>query len=130
MKQFHQHAIKKNTLLLSGDCPMKDEGELNSYIEGKIATTYYRILERRRNFTIVYIETITGRTNQIRIQFKQIGHPLIGERRFAFARDCEVKFRRVALHACSISFTHPVIGKILSYTSGLPEDMLSLYNQP
>lgn len=129
MEQFHQQVIKKKYIAFVQGRPAKEESELKSQIEGKLAITHYRILERRRNFTVVKVETITGRTNQIRIQFKQIGYPLVGERRFAFAHDYAIKFRRVALHAAEISFTHPLTGKLLSFTSNLPDDMNSLLTQ-
>lgn len=128
MEQFHQQLVKKKYIAFVQGRLAKEESELKSQIEGKSAITHYRIVERRSNFTVVRVETITGRTNQIRIQFKQIGHPLVGERRFAFARDYVLKFRRAALHAAEISFTHPVTGKLLSFHSDLPDDMKVLLN--
>ena len=71
----------------------------------------------------IEVEPVTGRTNQIRIHFKMIGHPLLGERKFAFGKDFKVKFRRVALHASEIQFKHPLSGKVLYFSSKLADDM-------
>ena len=66
-------------------------------------------MERRKLFSIVEVEPLTGRTNQIRIHFSKIGHPLVGERKYAFARDYDVKFKRTALHAKSQLCTLTVV---------------------
>jgi 23S rRNA pseudouridine1911/1915/1917 synthase len=67
---------------------------------------------------------VTGRTNQIRIHFSETGHPLVGDRKFAFARDYTLKFRRTALHAASLGWTHPVSRKKVYVQSELPQDMM------
>ncbi|MBF0533068.1 MAG: RNA pseudouridine synthase, partial [Candidatus Omnitrophica bacterium] len=66
---------------------------------GKLAITRYRVLEQLPRFAVLEAEILTGRTNQIRIQFSQAGHPLVGERKYAFARDYSLKFHRSALHS-------------------------------
>ena len=66
---------------------------------------------------------MTGRTNQIRIHFSQAGNPLVGERKYAFARDYALKFRRTALHAASLEWRHPVSHRKICVKSDLPEDM-------
>ena len=98
------------------------------YAQAKPALTHYRVLEEKEGFSIVEVTPITGRTNQIRIHFKQIGHPLVGERRFAFAKDFPIKFRRAALHASDIEFTHPVDGKKMCFHSTLADDMQEFLN--
>ncbi len=87
------------------------------------AITSYRTVESKGEFSVLEVEPVTGRTNQIRRHFAQIGHPLLGERVYAFARDYKLKFRRTALHAKDLKFTHPVTGREVSLTTGLPEDM-------
>jgi 23S rRNA pseudouridine1911/1915/1917 synthase len=87
------------------------------------AVTKYRVLVRKKNFSIVDVEPVTGRSNQIRIQFKQIGHPLVGERKYAFAKDYALKFRRTALHARSLQWADPVEHKKIIVESPLPKDI-------
>lgn len=96
---------------------------------GKMAITDYRVMSVKPDFSVVEIFPRTGRTNQIRIHFREIGHPLLGERIYAFGKDFPVKFRRLALHAGKISFRHPVTGKMIEVESELPEDMKAFLNR-
>lgn len=93
------------------------------------ALTKYRVLEKKGDFTVMEVEPVTGRTNQIRIHFKGIGHPLVGESVYAFRKDFKLKFKRVALHAARIEFKHPVTGEALKFESPLPEDMENFINE-
>jgi 23S rRNA pseudouridine1911/1915/1917 synthase len=54
---------------------------------------------------------------------KRIGHPLVGERVYAFRKDFKLKFRRCALHAAKLEFDHPVTGVRMSFTAPLAADM-------
>ena len=87
------------------------------------AITRYKVLEARNGFSILALEPLTGRTNQIRRHFADLGHPLLGERVYAFARDYNLKFRRLALHAKGLEFTHPVTKEKVSLSAELPADM-------
>lgn len=87
------------------------------------AITHYKVLYVKKDFSVVEVEPVTGRTNQIRIHFKQIGHPLVGERKFAFGRDYELKFKRTALHAQSIQWPKPQSHQQIKVSVNLPKDM-------
>lgn len=124
IEAFRERRVKKKYLAFVQGFPSRPEGLINKRLEGKEALTYYRVLEKRKEgFSIVEVSPVTGRTNQIRIHFKAIGHPLVGERRFAFGKDFPLKFRRAALHARYLEFNHPVSGKRLSFYAEIPEDM-------
>lgn len=133
MDQFREKKVKKIYIAFIHGRVKKTEGVLKSYIQGawpyrkhekkKLAITNFKLLSRAKGFSIMKIEPVTGRTNQIRLQFKEIGHPLVGERRFVFARDWPIKFKRVALHALSIEFTHPSNNSSVSFTADIPKDM-------
>lgn len=99
------------------------QGEIKNRIEGLSAVTRYRVIEQRNNFSIVRVSPVTGRTNQIRIHFKLIGHPLLGEKKFAFRRDFKLKANRLCLHAKALEFIHPVSHKVISLDSELPQAM-------
>ena len=128
-EEFRFRRVKKRYIaFVQGKMPAKDGAidrkvQDNPYEPAKSALTQYRVLESRKGFSVVEVVPLTGRTNQIRIHFKQIGHPLVGERRFAFAKDFAIKFRRTALHSSDLEFCHPADGKPMSFHSELPPDM-------
>lgn len=121
--QFKQRRVKKKYIALVSGCPREGSGIIDKRVEGIPAITRYRVMAKRAGYSVLEVEPITGRTNQIRIHLKSIGHPVLGERKFAFGKDFKVKFRRTALHAREISFVHPVTGKPIILRAILPEDM-------
>ena len=123
MEKFRRHEVKKAYLAFVHGRLDRNSGSIDSPIEHKRSVTKYKVREQRCGFCIVEVEPVTGRTNQIRIHFKAIGHPLVGERRLAFAKDYELNFRRAALHSYRIEFVHPLTNKSLVLTSPLPDDM-------
>ena len=129
MEKFSAKEVaKKYTAFVHGDV-RKDHGIMDKPLynrnkrESLRALTRYRVLERRGAFTVVEVEPVTGRTNQIRIHFSQIGHPLVGESVYVFRKDFKLKFKRAALHARELEFDHPVTGKRMRLESPLPHDM-------
>jgi len=129
MDEFKKRQVKKLYIaFVHGKLP-KNFDELKSEIynrnkrRGEVAITKYKVTGRRKNFTIAEVEPVTGRTNQIRIQFKELGHPLVGESVYAFRKDFSLKFKRAALHAKRIEFIHPVTKKLLTFDSPMADDM-------
>ncbi len=129
MDEFKARRVKKlYTAFVHGRLETS-RATLESYLfnrnkkKKEFALTRYRVLERKAGFSVVEVEPVTGRTNQIRRQFRDIAHPLLGERLYAFARDYPVKFRRVALHAGALEFAHPVTKERVSLAAALPRDM-------
>ncbi|MFH1889228.1 MAG: RluA family pseudouridine synthase [Candidatus Omnitrophota bacterium] len=123
MAEFGRRKIKKRYMaFVQGKLPEKT-GAMRYLIEGHSAVTDYRVIEERSDYSVVEIIPLTGRTNQIRIHFKRIGHPLVGETKFAFRRDFKLKAKRLFLHAKKIEFTHPMTGKSISLFAPLPPDM-------
>lgn len=123
IEEFRERKIKKTYIAFMQGLPEKTQGSIRYPIEGKPSVTNYRVIEKRTGFSVVEIMPQTGRTNQIRIHFKQIGHPLLGEARFAFRRDFKLKAKRLCLHAKVLEFIHPVTRKIISLKAPLPADM-------
>lgn len=107
--------------------PIKDLGARASVrADGKPAETRYRITRRFADACLVEARPVTGRYNQIRLHFAAVGHPLVGERKYARGRESKVRFRRVALHARSIEFEHPKTGEKVAVKAPLPADMEQL----
>ena len=127
MDMFRNKAVKKTYVAFVHGRIKLRRGEISSPIregnELKPSLTRYVVLEQRTRYAIVEIHPETGRTNQIRIHFKEIGHPLVGENKFAFRKDFALKFKRTALHAAGLEFVHPVTGVEVKITAQLSTDM-------
>ena len=108
---------------------------------GKHAVTHYRVLQRFGYVTLVECILETGRTHQIRVHMKHIGHPLFNDERYggtqilrgtqsgnyqSFIRNCFEICPRQALHAKTLGFKHPKTEKEMDFTTELPEDMKQL----
>jgi len=136
MDEFRKRLVKKSYIAFTQGVVRKDFDTLKSYVYNRnkrrqeLMITKFKVIERRKGFSVLEVEPVTGRTNQIRIQFKEIGHPLLGESVFAFRKDFKLKFKRAALHAKAIEFTHPITKKRMSFTAPLPEDMKNFLLKP
>ncbi|MEH0156342.1 RluA family pseudouridine synthase [Limibacter armeniacum] len=124
--------------------PVNDEGTLRNYMGrnpqnlmsievsddksfGKEAVTHYKVLKRLGDITLVSCRLETGRTHQIRLHMKHLGHPLVGDERY-FMKGVEKRqdilkvMTRHALHAKTLGFVEPFTGKELVFDSELPQD--------
>ena len=112
--------------------------------KGKPAVTHFKVLERFGYVTLVACKLETGRTHQIRVHMKHIGHTLFNDERYGgekilkgttftkykqFVENCFKILPRQALHAKTLGFTHPKTGEWMSFNSDLPEDMLGAVEQ-
>jgi 23S rRNA pseudouridine1911/1915/1917 synthase len=103
---------------------------------GKHAITHYKVIERFRYVTLVECKLETGRTHQIRVHFKQLGHPLFNDPEYGgdrilkgttftkykqFINNCFKLIKGQALHAKTLGITQPKTGEFLEFTSELPE---------
>jgi len=136
MDQFRKHQVRKKYIAFVRGVLERKKGRIDYPVadrhtqrfgvraQKKSALTEYRVLEVKKGFSVVEVTPQTGRTNQIRIHFSNLGHPLLGERQYARGKDFEVKFRRVALHACELSFHRAVNDKIVRVQCPLALDMM------
>jgi len=154
-KQFFDHTIhRRYQALVWGDFA-EDEGTIEGNIgrsandrrtmtvypdsdTGKPAITHFRVIERFGYVTFVECRLETGRTHQIRVHMKHIGHPLFNDATYGgnvilkgttfskykqFIENCFKMIPRQALHAKELGFVHPSTGKEMMFTSELPDDM-------
>ena len=157
-KQFADHTIdRKYTSLVWGNLA-DDEGTITGHIgrnlkdrkkmdifpdgdHGKHAVTHYKVLERFHYTTLVECTLETGRTHQIRVHMKSIGHPVFNDETYggnkivrgtvykkykAMVENCFELCPRQALHAASLGFIHPTTLKHIFFETQLPNDMQQL----
>ncbi|WP_029595730.1 RluA family pseudouridine synthase [Exiguobacterium chiriqhucha] len=86
----------------------------------KEAITHFRLLERYKDFTLVECKLETGRTHQIRVHMRYIGHPLAGDPKYGPRRTIQLNGQ--ALHAATLGFFHPRTNKWLEFEAKLPAD--------
>ncbi|MBB6003109.1 RluA family pseudouridine synthase [Arcicella rosea] len=154
-KQFFDHSIERTYNALVWGEPKADEGTITGHVGrslkdrkimtvfpdgsmGKDATTHYKVLKKLRYVSVVQCNLETGRTHQIRVHFKHIGHPLFNDTTYGgdrilrgtvfskyeqFVGNCFKMCPRQALHAKSLGFIHPKTGEFLQFDTELPEEM-------
>ncbi len=111
---------------------------------GKPAITHYEVMERFDHVTLVRCRLETGRTHQIRVHMRSIGHTLFNDERYggneilwgersssynAFIHNCFTVCPRQALHAATLGFTHPATRERMFFSAPLPEDMQTLLDK-
>lgn len=157
-KEFFNHTIHRQYVGLVWGDVAEDSGTVNAHIgrhqrfrkifdaypdgeRGKEAITHYKVLERFGYVTLVQCELETGRTHQIRVHMKHIGHPLFNDEVYGgdrivkgtvfskykqFVENCFAICPRHALHAKTIGFIHPRTRKEVVFNSEIPNDMQQL----
>jgi len=120
---FRDRLVQKKYIAFVHGKLAHSEGKITVPIEGKNALTKYKVTQEKSNYSVVEVYPVTGRTNQIRIHFKHIQHPLVGEDKFIFRKDFALRAKRVCLHAEYLEFKHPQTAKMAIIKSPLPGDM-------
>jgi len=157
-KQFFDHTVKRKYVALVWGDVEKDSGTIIAHVgrnlryrklfdafpegdHGKEAITHYKVIERINYVTLVECVLETGRTHQIRVHMKHIGHPLFNDDTYGgdkilkgtvfskykqFVENCFSICARQALHAKTLSFIHPSTGVQMNFDTDLPPDMSSV----
>ena len=130
-------AEKKYYAVVEG-IPRDPEGRIESYLsettafkvysepageESKHAVTKYRLMRAGKGHALLDVLLETGKKHQIRVHLADIGCPVVGDKKYGAKTN---PFRRVALHAYSLSFAHPVSGKRMQFTTPLPKAFASV----
>ena len=92
-------------------------------VGGERAVTHWKSLKVKDGCTLLRIHLETGRTHQIRVHFKSLGAPLVGDDMYG---STDKRLSHQALHCCFVRFTHPVTEKIMEFTAPMPDDMNKL----
>lgn len=144
-EQFKQQTVVRDYLALVEGRVEREKGVLQDYLvqaelpggkkvklvekekgaspKGKKAITWFKVLERYSQATLLEVSIKTGRTHQIRVQLAAMGHPILGDRLYGSASELSKNFKRQALHATRLLFRHPVSHQKVEVISPLPRDL-------
>ncbi|WP_310559727.1 RluA family pseudouridine synthase [Flavobacterium sp.] len=160
-KQFEAKTTEREYIALVWGNVIADEGTIEGNIArhlkdrmqmavfadpeiGKPAVTHYKVLERFGYVTLVSCNLETGRTHQIRVHMKHIGHPLFNDARYGgdlilkgttftkykqFIENCFKALPRQALHAKTLGFKHPTTGEMMRFDTELPQDFQDCFDK-
>ncbi|AHF06222.1 RluA family pseudouridine synthase [Desulfitobacterium metallireducens] len=92
---------------------------------GQKAVTHYKVLKKNKNYSMLEVELETGRKNQIRVHMQDLGHPIIGDKKYGSLKN---PIRRLGLHARVLAFRHPITGEDVRFETEIPKEFLSLFN--
>jgi 23S rRNA pseudouridine1911/1915/1917 synthase len=99
---------------------------------GELAITHYQVVRRYEALeaTLVECRLETGRRNQIRVHFSEVGHPVLGDPRYQsrLAKHPKWRAKRIALHAATLGLDHPVTGKLMLFESPMPDAFTRFLN--
>lgn len=138
-KQLKDHTVSRKYVALVIGNVIHDQGTIDAPIgrdprdrqamtvtqkNSRPAVTHFVVLERFGDFTWVECKLETGRTHQIRVHFKFIDHPLVGDPKYG--RSSALKFDGQALHARTLGFIHPSTGEEMEFETEVPEELLGL----
>lgn len=97
-------------------------------LDGRSAKTFYTVIKRYTDYTLVNFKLETGRTHQIRVHSKYINHPIVGDNTYSKTKS-KIKANRPMLHSHKIEFISPTTNQLVSYKCDIPEDMLQFINK-
>ena len=137
-KMVSNREIKREYLAIVSGIPKEKNGTINAPIarvadstiercvnfeSGERAVTHYQVLQTKEQISLLSLHLETGRTHQIRVHLKYIGHPILGD--FLYHPDM-TNIKRQALHSYRLEFLHPITKQTMIFTAPIPEDMQSL----
>ena len=142
-KQLEEHSITRRYHAICSGRLKEEQGTVSApigrdeknrkqqainYKHGKEAITHYRLLENLQNASLLECRLETGRTHQIRVHMKSIGHPLLGDPLYGPKKNLYA-MKGQALHAMVLGFVHPRSGEYMEFSADYPEDFQKLLNK-
>jgi 23S rRNA pseudouridine1911/1915/1917 synthase len=140
-RSWQEAVIERTYVAVVEGVVESDEGTIRSYLkenkalvmystrnadEGDEAITHYKVLKRTTEYSLLEVKLQTGRKNQIRVHMKDIGHPIVGDKKYGSRAN---PIGRTGLHARILSFIHPVTGSEIRYETVIPQRFMSLFRE-
>jgi 23S rRNA pseudouridine1911/1915/1917 synthase len=138
---WHENVKERVYIAVVEGVPAKEEDTIVSYLReskafkihsgydenfGKQAITHYRLMRKNNDYAMLKVELETGRKNQIRVHLQEIGHPIIGDKKYGAAPS---PIGRIGLHARVLAFVHPVTHEVLRFETPIPRKFNALFNE-
>lgn len=139
ISNWNNMVIERKYIAVVEGKPQQKEGTVKSFLaenpdtfemystedkrEGRLAVTRYRVVKQGKRFAMVELEIKTGRKNQIRVHMHDLGNPVSGDRKYGGHPS---PINRIALHATMLSIIHPISGKVVTFTSPIPDNFNSM----
>lgn len=126
--------LERNYVALLEGYPEREKGYIKSYLtenarhevystdvpgEGRLAVTNYEVMRRGNGYALTKFSLDTGRKNQIRVHASEMGHPIAGDTKYGAQTD---PIKRLALHAETLRFAHPITRKDMNFSSEVPKE--------
>lgn len=139
MQENWNKVIRKYIAIVNGKIE-KENGIIKSYLKetttnlvystkdsknGVLAITKYRKVLEERNLSLVEIEILTGRKNQIRVHMHDLGYPILGDKKYGY----KTKESRMFLHAYYLKFNHPITNEEIEFELDVPKEFMIKLNK-
>lgn len=133
-ENWHNHVKKREYVALVEGKFTKTSGLITSWLnetktyrmyssftegDGQYAKTKYKLIQANASYSLVEVELVTGKKNQIRVHMQDLGHPVAGDKKYGAKTN---PIRRLGLHAKALSFIHPTTNKLQMFTSPVPRE--------
>jgi len=142
LQKAWKEAVLERTYIVVVEGPLnKEEGTIVSWLTeskafimyssrtpngGQKAITHYKVLKKNKHYSLLEVNLETGRKNQIRVHMKDIGHSVIGDKKYGSTKH---PIGRLGLHARVLAFKHPITGEEVRYEADIPKEFLNLFKQ-
>lgn len=133
-KQIEEKTCKRIYFALLEGNLKTDSGRIETFIDrstkdrtkmavsktGRLAITDYQVIERFEGYTLCQFSLKTGRTHQIRVHAKHLGHPVVGDPEYGY-KNCKFNLKGQLLHAKILEFVHPTTNEVMKFETELPD---------
>lgn len=138
-QDWNNLVAKRGYYAIIKGCPEEEKGIIKSYMyksktnemysghktkTGKFAETHYKVIKKGETYSLVDINILTGRKNQIRVHLKDIGYPIVGDRKYDGVKS---PIQRLCLHAYELQVKHPIMNKTLNFKVKIPKDFAEFF---
>jgi 23S rRNA pseudouridine955/2504/2580 synthase/23S rRNA pseudouridine1911/1915/1917 synthase len=137
---FAKREVEKTYLAIVDGVVLKQSGDIDTFLapkqsyegqtiygsagKGDRAITHWECLKRGLNSSLILCKPVTGRTHQLRVHLKEIGHPILGDSQYSRSFSCPFHAQRHLLHAHTVAFIHPLNQEKITATAPIPDDFI------